>query len=157
MTPTTLQEARERLMNYCSRYETCYSKALQKLKLWQIEPQHHHEILQELIEHKFIDDERYAQNYVRSKASAKWGIQKIRAHLQMQKIAPEIISDALNEIDMDTQKSVLEQLLRKKIQYTKAKTASDLYTKLLRFAMGRGYSYQIAVDTLNSILNNEDN
>jgi regulatory protein len=146
------QEAQERLKNYCSRYETCTSKALQKLREWQVDAAEYDHIVEYLKQYNFVDDARYAQSFVRSKAACKWGMQKIRAHLQQQKIDGEIIAQALLSLDMDEQKAALEQMLAKKMPYIKAKSTTDLYAKLLRFAVGKGYGYTAAADAVKRLL-----
>jgi regulatory protein len=152
----TAQQACERLMNYCSRYETCLAKAKQKLRQWQVEPQQQQDILQYMVEHKFIDDARYADNFVRSRQAARWGGQKIRARLQQDGVDSQIIEHALQQINHDEENAVLLQLLRKKLPLIKAKSSADLYAKLLRYAIGRGYAYAAVSAAIKQVLAKEE-
>ncbi len=99
------------------------------------------EIVQTLIEEKFIDDFRYASAYARDKASiAGWGSIKIRYMLSMKGIDKAIIESALEEIDIEKASLRMEKLLATK--YKSLKNDPDCKVKLLRYAMGRGYNYE---------------
>ena len=152
----TPAQALERLMDYCSRYETCTHKALQKLREWQIEPQEGQRIVQRLTEQRFIDDARYAQGFVRSRQALKWGAQKIAAHLHQQHISDAIIAQAMQSIDPDTEQAALEHLLRKKWHQIKARSDAERQAKLIRFAVGRGYRYPSIAQVIRKIAAGEE-
>lgn len=97
---------------------------------------------------------RYAEMFARSKHSQKWGIVKIRNHLQMHGISSEIIEQALENIDTSQEIAILEEILRKKLPYLKAKTPLELKQKLLRYAIGKGYNYSTAAQAIKNIRQN---
>jgi regulatory protein len=149
----TPAQALERLMNSCTRYETCSFKALQKMHQWRIDKTEQQEILQQLVNRHFIDDSRYACNFARQKSQyGKWGAQKIKAHLQQQRLSNEIIAQALQEVDTENEPAELEKMLRKKLLQIKAKSNAECVEKLLRFAVGKGYRYSTAMDAIKQIL-----
>lgn len=111
------------------------------------------EILQTLIDEKYIDDLRYASAYARDKSSiAGWGSTKIRYMLAMKGIERSIIDVALAEIDNERAGLRLQKLLETK--YKSLKEDPERKMKLLRYAMGRGYSYDDIQPIINDIAEN---
>ena len=91
---------------------------------------------------------RYASAYARDKASISgWGIAKIKYMLSAKGIARETVSMALAEIDSDKAESRLEKLIENK--YRSLKDDPQCRMKLLRFALGRGYSYDDAIPLID--------
>ena len=68
-----------------------------------------------LCQHKFIDDTRYARIYTEDKLRFNhWGKQKIGLMLRQKGISPEIIAEALNEIDHSQYKQNCLEILKQK-------------------------------------------
>jgi regulatory protein len=62
-------------------------------------------------------------------------------------VAKDVISEALNEVDEAKASSRLEKLLENK--YKSLKDDPQWKIKLLRFALGRGYSYDEVNDQIH--------
>lgn len=136
------------LRRQCSRREYCTKDVLAKAeKALDGNGEEADKILQILIEEKYVDDQRYAEAYARDKSSiAGWGELKIRYMLSAKGIDRDIISKALEEVDEKKADDRLHKLLENK--YRTLKDDPQWRMKLLRFALGRGYSY----DEVNSVL-----
>lgn len=136
------------LRRQCSRREYCSKDVLAKAeKALEGNREEALKILQSLIEEKYVDDLRYAEAYARDKSSiAGWGEVKIRYMLSAKGIDRDTISKALEEIDVKKADDRLHKLLENK--YRTLKDDPQWKLKLLRFALGRGYSY----DEVNSVL-----
>ena len=136
------------LRRQCSRREYCTKDILAKAeKALEGNREEAQKILQTLIKEKYVDDLRYAEAYARDKSSiAGWGEVKIRYMLSAKGIDRETISKALEEIDVRKADDRLHKLLENK--YRTLKDDPQWRMKLLRFALGRGYSY----DEVNSVL-----
>lgn len=132
----------------CSRREYCVSDIRTKLmKELEGEAQKVETALNKLIEERYVDDLRYATAYARDKASISgWGATKIRYMLSAKGVAKDVISEALNEVDESKAASRLEKLLEHK--YKSLKDDPQWKIKLLRFALGRGYSYDEVSDQI---------
>jgi regulatory protein len=129
---------------------------MRKMQQWQIEKAEQQKILQQLINQKFIDDARYAKNFARTQSqTGKWGMQKIKAYLQQQRLSNEIIAQALQETDAEKESVILEQLVRKKLPHIKAQSTVERAAKLLRFALGKGYQYTTAVQVIKQALDDD--
>ena len=133
-----------RLENACSRREYCSSDVFNKaLKILEGDREAAAQVVAKLQEDGYVDDMRYARAYCRDKASlAGWGEVKIRYMLKSKGVSRDIIA----EIDEDRAAERLEKLLAAKLRSLK-KDDPQLRLKLIRYAMGRGYSYE-SVSTL---------
>lgn len=97
-------------------------------------------VLADLIKDKYVDDLRYATAFSRDKSSiAGWGVAKIRYALSAKGVARDVIDEALQEIDSSKALVRLDKLLENK--YRSLKDDPQCRMKLLRFGLGRGYSY----------------
>lgn len=139
----------DRLRGLCSRREYCVEDIRQKaLKALDGDVAAAAEIVETLVKEKYVDDLRYASAFARDKASIQgWGEVKIRYMLSAKKISRDIIDQALAEIDQSRATSKLFKLLETK--YRSLREDPQCRLKLLRYGLGRGYSY----DEVNSIVN----
>ena len=142
----------DRLRGLCSRREYCCADILKKAKdALDGDVQAAHEVLDSLVKDKYVDDLRYASAYARDKASIQgWGDVKIKYMLSAKGVASSVISEALQEIDRDKSSSRLQKLLENKIRSLKDDPQCRL--KLLRFALGRGYSYDEVSHAIDQLL-----
>ena len=110
--------------------------------------------LKQLVDEKYVDDRRYAVAYARDKAAiAGWGKTKIKYMLSSKGVARDIIAEALVEVDESKASGRLLKLLENK--YKTLKDDPQWKLKLLRFALGRGYSYDEVNEALNNVNKSE--
>ena len=136
----------------CSRREYCVGDIRKKLMV-QLEGNAAEaaEILEHLMKEKYIDDLRYASAYARDKASISgWGATKIRYMLSAKGISSEVISQALEEIDSSKAQVRLDKLMENKFKSLKDDPQCRL--KMLRFGLGRGYSYEYVASAVDALL-----
>ena len=97
-----------------------------------------------LIKERYVDDERYAQAFVKDKIRYnKWGRRKVEQTLWQKHIGEDIRNRVLDEVDDDEYLSVLRPLLKQKRKTIKANSDYELNQKLMRFAVGRGFTFDI--------------
>lgn len=142
----------DRLRGLCSRREYCVEDVRQKaLKALEGDAATAAEVVETLVKEKYVDDLRYASAFARDKASIQgWGEVKIRYMLSAKKISREVIDQALAEIDQSRAATRLYKLLE-----TKHKSLRDdpqCRLKLLRYGLGRGYSYEEVNDVVSQLL-----
>ena len=132
----------DNLRRQCSRREYCTSDVFSKaLKGLEGDKEAADVVVQKLVEEKYVDDRRYCEAYAREKSSISgWGQVKIRYMLSAKGISKDVISQALTEIDAAKADTRLEKLLENK--YRALKDDPQWKMKLLRFALGRGYSFE---------------
>lgn len=109
------------------------------------------EVVAKLVEERYVDDLRYATAFARDKASiAGWGEAKIRYMLSSKGIDRELIAQALDEVDDKRAEIRLEKLMENKVRSLKDDPQRRL--KLLRFGLGRGYSYDQVTEIIDKML-----
>ena len=148
-----LSTAIGRLQNACARREYCSSDVLNKaLKILEGDRDAAAKVLAKLLEDGYVDDMRYARAYCRDKASlAGWGETKIRYMLKAKGLSRDVIDNAIEEIDEDRAAERLEKLLSAKLRSLK-KDDRQIRLKLIRYAMGRGYSYEAVSDLADHLI-----
>ena len=140
----TEQEAYLQVAALCAQAEHCQQEMRDKLKRWGIDESAQERIIQRLINEHYIDDERYTRAFVKDKIRYnKWGRRKVQQGLWLKHIAPDIQQRVLDEIDENEYLSVLRPLLRQKQKTIKAQNDYELNQKLVRFAIGRGFTFDI--------------
>jgi regulatory protein len=70
----------------------------------------------------------------------RWGIQKIRYELRKKQLPEDLIQEALGAIDPDEGLERLRELLQSKRKTIQGKSEYEIKQKLMRFAVGRGFS-----------------
>lgn len=146
------EKVADKMRRLCSRREYCVSDIRKKLMV-QLDGNAPEagEILEHLISERYVDDLRYASAYARDKASISgWGATKIRYMLSAKGISPEVISQALEEIDVSKAQVRLDKLLENKFKSLKDDPQCKL--KMLRFGLGRGYAYEDVASVVDALI-----
>ncbi len=140
----TSAQALASLMRLASKAEKSSGDARRLMRGWGIAADESERILAQLIESKFIDDQRFASAYTREKLNTSgWGVHKIRAALAAKGVARETIESTIAEhLDHDAQGRRLEKLLARKRDRIKAASSWELRSKLTRYALSQGYDYE---------------
>ena len=136
----------------CARKECCVKELREKLLRKDASEEQIAQILGYLQAQGFLDEARYAQAFVRDKSRLQgWGALKIRYALQAKDIPKVAIQAALADLDPKQQASALQKMLAAKWKTLKAPTEAQAKAKLLRFALGRGFSYEEIWDAIARI------
>lgn len=151
------EEALSSLMRLCARAEKSSGDAMRLMYRWGVEPESRNGVLERLIAEKFIDDNRFAQAYVREKLNLSgWGERKIASSLKAKGIAESIIREALSEIDRHSMEERLLSKLASKLRTVKYKNQYDLRDKLIAYGLSLGYQYDMVFDAISQIIKEED-
>ena len=138
------KEAYLTLAALCAQAEHCQWEMLEKMRRWEVPEEAQARVMQRLVKERYVDDERYAQAFVKDKIRYnKWGRRKVDQALWQKHIDEDIRKRVLDEVDDDEYLKVLRPLLKQKRRSTKANSDYELNQKLMRFAMGRGFTFDI--------------
>ena len=141
---TTEQEAYLQLAALCAQAEHCQQEMRDKMRRWEMAPEAQERVIARLVKERYIDDERYARAFVKDKVRYnKWGRRKVQQGLWMKHIDDDIQQRVLDEVDDEEYLAVLKPLLAQKRKSIKAESEYELTHKLVRFALGRGFTYDI--------------
>ena len=117
---------------------------LEKMRRWEVPEDAQARIMAKLIKERYVDDERYAQAFVKDKIRYnKWGRRKVEQALWQKRVDEDIRKRVLDDVDDAEYLSVLRPLLKQKRKTIKAKNDYELNQKLMRFAVGRGFTFDI--------------
>ena len=128
----------------CAQAEHCQHEMLEKMRRWELPEDAQARVMAKLVKERYVDDERYAQAFVKDKIRYnKWGRRKVEQALWQKRIDDDIRKRVLDDVDDDEYLSVLRPLLKQKRKTIKAKNDYELNQKLMRFAVGRGFTFDI--------------
>ena len=144
MKEVTEQGAYLQLAQLCARSEHCQHEMLEKMRKWEMSDEAQARVMQRLIQERYVDDERYARAFVKDKIRYnKWGRRKVEQALWTKRISDDIRTAVLAEVDDEQYLSVLRPLLKQKRRSIKAASDYELNQKLVKFALSRGFTYDI--------------
>lgn len=147
------KEAYARAAALCSRAEKSPGAIGEKLRQWELDEAEAETVMARLFAEKYLDEERFARSYVRDKFRFnQWGRVKIAYQLKAEKISSQTIHTALDELDDETYRETLLDLLTEKNKKTQAINDYDRKAKLLRFAQSRGFESDLIFQLLDGLL-----
>lgn len=150
MKQKTEQEAYLTLAALCAQTEHCQWEMTEKMRRWELSDEAQARVMERLVRERYVDDERYARAFVKDKVRYnKWGRRKVEQALWQKHIDEDIRQRVLDEVDNEEYLTVLRPLLKQKRKTTKASSDYELNQKLLRFALSRGFTFDIVRQCLD--------
>lgn len=144
MNTMTEQEAYLRLAALCAQAEHCEYEMQEKMRRWEIADDAQARVMQRLITERYVDDERFARAFANDKVKYnKWGRRKVEQAMWLKHIAEDIRQRVLDSIDDEEYIVILRPLLQQKRRSVKAHNDYELRQKLIKFAIGRGFTMDI--------------
>lgn len=133
------------IQHYCAYQERCHSEVRTKLLQLGFRGADLENAIVALIEDNFLNEERYAQQFVSGKYRIKqWGINKIKVELKRKGVSDYCINKAMQTIDQRLYFQNLSSLAQKKIvELTKEKNIWIRKQKLQRYLMQKGYEIDL--------------
>lgn len=137
--------------HFCAYQERAQQEVRDKLYEWGLWPDAVEQIISQLIEGNFLNEERFARIYTKSKFNQKaWGRIKIKQGLKLKRVPDVLIKKALLAIDLDDYLAALTRLLQKKAATVTEKNQLKRRYKLQQYAMGRGFEAELISDILKN-------
>lgn len=144
------KDALLRLSALCAQGEHCQWEMTEKLRKWEIDDEAQARIMERLVKDRYVDDERFARAFVLDKIRYnKWGRRKVEQALYQKHIADDIRRRTLDDVSDEEYLKVLQPLLKQKRRSTKAASDYEMNQKLIRFALGRGFTFDIIRQCMN--------
>jgi regulatory protein len=145
----TKSEALDKMMRFCAYRERCHYEVRAKLLELKVYGDLLEQVMSELINEDYLNEERYTRSYVRGKYRMNnWGRNKIVQALKMRHVSEYCIRQGLKEIVEEEYLQNLYQILDKYRKTKKALGPIPLRKKLFQYGMSRGYE----INELNPIL-----
>lgn len=141
----------DKMAKYCAYQERCVKEVTDKLKTFDISEKEKDEILNYLIDNRFVNNERFVRAFVRGKINQSgWGLNKIRFHLVQKGIDKETIDEALQSLDEEAYRQRLIEVLRVKAKTVKAENDYEKKRKLAAYAMQKGFEAGIVWEVIQT-------
>jgi regulatory protein len=141
---STFKENLNTLARFCAYQERCKQDVLKKMSEIGVLPDEKENLLQQLIEEKFFDEQRFAYAYVRGKFKInQWGKNKIKAGLYQKGVAYPFIENALSQIDEEAYLQLAKNLAEKQIPKIKAQNKGQLIQKLFFHLSQKGFESEV--------------
>ncbi len=138
------QQALQKMQRFCAFQERSHFEARNKLLSLGIYGEDLEQILSELVESGFLNEERFARSYARGKFNMKkWGRLRITQELKRRQISAWCIRKAMEEIDEQDYAETLRALLIKKSAQYDEELPAVKKLKLMRYALQKGYESEL--------------
>ena len=139
----------QKLRQYCAYQERSHYEVQQKLYELGIRRQDQDEILAALIEEDYLNEERFAVQFVGGKFRMKdWGRRKIYFALKEKRVSDYSIKKALQQIDEEAYIAVLKELAEKKYESLKEEPWLVRKRKTIDYLLQKGYESDLVTAIL---------
>jgi regulatory protein len=149
-----LKEIQKKMEYYCAYQERCYKEVEEKLNTYAVTSSEKEAILTHLIEQNYINEERFAQSFVRGKHNYKlWGKNRIINELKFRNISSKIIEIALKELPETTYLSNFHTLAEKNWENSTERKGPKKSKKFVDFLLRKGYETSLIYEKLKELDN----
>ena len=141
------------MRKYCAYQERCESEIRTKMERFNIKSSDKDIIIKTLRAEKFVDDQRYANSFVKGKMNAnKWGRIKIRYALRQKRISDDAIDLAMDSIEEEDYKSLIQDLAVKKMNKIKGEYSDyEKRQKTAVYLQSKGFETDLIFKIVNKI------
>lgn len=130
-------DAAEKIRRYCEYQDRCEAEVRRKMAQLLVPAKERDTLMEQLKEERYVDDERFAESFIRGKVNQKrWGRVKIRAELQQHGISAAIITQKMAEMDEEKYGENLHFLAEK----WKRENPDGERAKMIRHLLSKGYT-----------------
>ena len=149
----TIDEAKKKLEYYCAYQERCHKEVTQKLKDMSMIPEAIDVIIVHLLQHNFLNEERFAKTFVSGKFKIKkWGKRRLTLELKQKDISKVNINQALSEIDATEYIEVFNDLAEKRLSFIKETNKIKKKKKLADYLLYRGWEPYLVYNKVNELI-----
>lgn len=141
---------------YCAYQERSHSEVRRKLRQLKCPPDEAEEVMVQLIEMGFLNEERFARSYARGKFRQKsWGRHKIRQGLREKGIGEHLLEMALREEISETDyRDTLRREMQKKWP-TETPPGYEDRQKVRQHFIRRGFEWELVDEIANALFGSD--
>lgn len=144
--------AKEKIRHFCAYSERCHSEVRAKLFNHGLNNREVEEIISELIEDNYLNEERFARQYAGGHFRVKhWGKVKITHALRAKSISETCIKLGLSEIEPAAYNSLLQKLAKQKWLALKGELPAMKWLKAKQFLLQKGFEPPLVLDVLKTL------
>jgi regulatory protein len=140
----TPQQATVRIRHFCAYQERSHSEVTQKLYSFGLSKKEVAEIITELIEENFLNEERFACAYASGKFKVnEWGKQKISFALTQKGVSSYNVKRALKQIDEADYLQTITKLASQKFASLTKDHLLEKKHKTAQYLLQKGYEWPL--------------
>lgn len=149
----TKEQALQKAKQYCAYQERCHSEVKEKLYTFGLYKKEVEELLSQLIEENYLNEERFAIQFAGGRFRIKhWGRVKIKYELKQKQVSEYCIKKALAAIDQTDYIKQLQKLFDQKLTTLKAeKNVFIKKRKLQDHLLQKGFETDLVRALINKI------
>lgn len=138
-------QALQRTRLYCASQERSHAEVKQKLYSFGLGKNDVEQILSQVTEEDYLNEERFAAAYARGKFRIKqWGRVKIKYELKQKRVSEHSIKKAMKEIEEEEYAKTLRKLLESKLMDLKPeKNDITRNKKVADYLLQKGYEREM--------------
>ncbi len=149
----TVSEATKKIERYCAYQDRCHKEVVQKLRDMKMIPAAIDQIVTQLIQENYLNEERFAKSFARGKFKIKkWGKKRIVNELKLRDITKYNINIALKEIDEDEYIKTLDELSKKRLRQISETNTQKRKKKLADYLLYRGWESHLVYGKLQDLI-----
>ena len=149
----TVDEAKKKLKYYCAYQERCHKEVRQKLRDMYMIPEAIDVIIVHLLEHNFLNEERFAKTFVSGKFKIKrWGRRRLILELRKKDISKVNVNQALSEINEEEYIEVFNDLAEKRLTFINETSKIKKKKKLADYLLYRGWESHLVYEKVNALI-----
>ena len=147
----TKEQAVQKIKQYCAYQERCHAEVKEKLYSFNLYKKETDEIIAQLIQENYLNEERFAVQFAGGKFRMKyWGRVKIKHSLKQRQVSEYLIKKALAQISETDYSNALNKIATQKLKTLKSeKNIFIKKRKLKDYLLQRGYEAK----AINNIVN----
>lgn len=155
--PITEAQALKKLGDLCAKTEHCSGEIMEKMYKMGLPEDAKTRIMEKLTKYSYVEDERFTNAYVYDKIRYnKWGRRKIEQSLWAKRIDNKIANLVLDAVPDEEYLSVLRPLLKSKYPTIKAETDYERSVKLIKYALGKGFTFDLIKQCIDAAVDEDD-
>ncbi len=136
----SVDDALAKLQHFCAYRDRCHQEVRKKLLDLGIYGEDLENIIIQLIEERFLDEERFARSFTRGKFRInKWGKIRIKQELKRREISDYCIRKGMEEIKPEAYEEQLQEVITNKAAQVREENSYKKKNKVAGYAIGRGY------------------
>jgi regulatory protein len=149
----SLLAALQKAKHYCAYQERCHSEVRDKLYSFKLHKNEVEQLLTQLIEEDFLNEERFAVAYAGGHFRTKqWGKEKIKYALKQKKISEYCIRKALTGISNTDYNKTFFNVADKKLKTLKSEKNIFIKKKKIRdYLLQKGFEIKLISDYLKTL------
>lgn len=148
----SLSEAQLKLEYYCSYQERCHQEVVQKCYDLGMKSNEVDTIVVHLLEHNFLNEERFARSFARGKHRIKgWGKMRIVNELKQRQISAPNIKCALTEITDGEYEETFEKLAERHWETLTERNPQKKKKKFCDYLLRKGWESNLVYEKLKEL------